>query len=131
MAQDITTYSPLNLQAGSAPLRSLRVTIPAAHAAIPALTPVKYDVNFKIVPATALTDEVVGVTIPGAGSQEGALIGTTVDAADQFAHIYTHGDLFGDMVDFTAMATANSDLKKSSVFAKSGINLTFPAAGQV
>jgi len=131
MAVATTTYTPLEIVAGDADIRSLRVTIPANQAAVPALTPMKLDANYKAVPATALTDKIVGVLIPLDGSQQGALIGTTLDAADQFAHVYTHADLFGSMVDFTAMATANSDLKKSAIFAATGINLVFPAAGQV
>ena len=132
MAENLSTYDPLQIVAGSAPHRSLRVTIPSGQAAIPALTPLKFDLTFKCVPATALTDKIVGVLIPGAGSETDALVGTTLDAgADQFAHVYTHADLFGDMVDYTAMATANDDLKKSSIFAGTGINLVFPAAGQI
>ena len=78
-----------------------------------------------------VTDKIIGVLIPGAGSQNGALIGSTVDASDQPAHLYTHGDFFGDIIDFTAMPTVDNDLKKSAIFIATGINLTFPAAGQV
>lgn len=131
MAVDETSYTPLEIIAGSAEVRSTRVTIPASQAAIPALTPMKYDVNFKAIPATALTDKIIGVLIPMAGSQQGALIGTSVVAADQFAHVYTDAELFGDMIDFTAMPTADNNLKKASIFATTGINLVFPAAGQV
>ena len=131
MAVDETTYTPLEIIAGSADVRSTKVTIPANQAAIPALTPLKYDINFKAIPATALTDTIIGVLIPMAGSQQGALIGTSVNTSDQFAHVYTDAELFGDMINFSAMATANNDLKKASIFATTGINLVFPAAGQV
>ena len=131
MARDSVSYDPLQFIAGSGEIRSTRVTVPAAHAAIPALTPLKRDVNYKAIPATALTDTIIGVVIPGPGSLDGALIGTTVDAADQFIHVYTDIELFGDQVDFTAIAAATDNLKKAGVFDRSGINLVFPDAGQV
>lgn len=131
MSVDSVSYDPLQFVAGSAPHRSLKVTIPAAANAIPALTPMKYDAAFKAIPATALTDKIIGVTIPGPNSQTGALEGIPDSGSDQFAHLYTHIDLFGSMVDYTAMASADNDLKKSSIFVGSGINLVFPAAGQV
>lgn len=130
MPEVLDTYTPLQFVAGDAPHRSMRVTLPANQAVIPGLTPMKFDADFKCVPATALTDKIVGVTVPGVGSAHGTLAGTSLSTQDQLIHVYTHIDLFGDQVNYTAMPTANNNLKKASIFAGTGINLTFSSAGE-
>lgn len=131
MAYESVTYAPLQIFAGESDVRAKAVTIPANQAAIPALTPLKRDANYKAVPATALTDEIIGILVPGQGSVDGALVGTTQKAADQTAYAYTHGDFFASQISFAAIATADNDLKKDALFDQTGINIKFVAAGLV
>jgi hypothetical protein len=125
MARDTASYTPLQILAGDTDLRSKFVVIPANQAAIPALTPLKRDANFKCVPATLITDEIVGIVVPGVGSEPGALVGTTLSAADQTISVYTQGDFWADQVNFTSIPLAVSDATKDAVFDATGITVKF------
>lgn len=129
MAFESVTYAPLQIFAGDADVRAKKVVIPANQAAIPALTPLKRDVNYNAVPATAIADEIIGVLVPGVGSVAGALVGTSMLAADQEAYVYTHADLYADQINWPA--ACDNDLKKDALFDQSGINVKFVAAGLV
>ena len=135
MAVDTATYLPLQIFGGSSEIRSRRVTIPANQAVINALTPMKLNAAFKAIPAVANDDKIIGVTVPGLESQQGALKGTTLKTEDQFLHVYTHADIFADQVDFSLVVTAgklaDTDLKKAAMFSGTGISLVFAKAGQI
>lgn len=125
MAVDSATYAPLQYLAGDADIRTKIVTIPANQASIPALTPLKRDSNYKCVPATNIADEIVGVLVPGPGSDDTGLIGTTLSASDQTASVYTHADLWGDKINFASVTTPASltVFSKNAMFDQSGITL--------
>ena len=125
MARTSTDYTPLQFVAGQTDLNAKVVTIPANQTAIPALTPLKRDANYKCVPATALTDKIVGLLVPGKDSDETALVGTSLSASDQTAYVYTSGDFWGDMVNFASIATADNNLKKDSLFDGTQITIKF------
>lgn len=129
MAYESVTFTPLQIFAGDADVRAKEVLCLANVAAIPALTPLKRDANSKCVPATAITDEIVGITVPGMGSENGALVGKAISATDDLVYVYTAGDFFASQINFASITTADTDAKKDAVFDGTGINIKFVAAG--
>jgi hypothetical protein len=125
MARDTVSYAPLQIVAGDSDIRSKQVVIAANAGAIAALTPLKRDANYKCVLATAITDEIVGILVPGADSTESALTGLATSASDQYAFVYTHGDFFADKINFASITTATDNSKKDAVFDATGINIKF------
>lgn len=127
MAFESVTFTPLHIFAGDSEVRAKEVVIPANQAEIPALTPLKRDSNYKAVPATEITDEIIGVLVPGLTSVAGALVGSPTSTSDRKAYVYTHADLFADAINWPA--ACDNDLKKDALFDQSGINVKFLAAG--
>ena len=131
MARETVNYEPLEFIAGSAPIRSTKVTIPAGHADVLALVPMKRNASFEAIPATALTDKIVGLTIPNVSATKDSFTSITTNVAAQSSHLYTHIDVCSRMVDFSAIAAADTFDKQSSMFDGTGISLVFTDAGQL
>lgn len=131
MAVDSTSYAPLQYVAGDTCLRSKQVTIAASAGAISALAPLKRDASGQCVLATAIADEIVGILVPGIGSEPGALVGIANSGATQAAYVYTQGDFWADQIGWgaTLLALVTTDDKKDQVFDQSGINLKFSGTG--
>lgn len=135
MAYESVSTNPLNIVANDADVRAQTSTFLggtyakeasfAAHTALPGLTPLKRDATTKkLVPATALTDVVIGLSVPGIYSVDptGLVTADTVDpktaveviggvsypaikdslasaASDASLSYFTHGDFFAKAVD--------------------------------
>jgi hypothetical protein len=134
---DKFTYGPIQFIAGDADIRSKDVLCLANAAIIPPLTPMKRDVNNKAIPATAVGDKIIGITVPR-GISAGALVGKPISGTDSFEPMYTHGDFFASMINFlaitaitTATVTDAENVKRDAVFDSTGINIKFVAPGLV
>lgn len=127
MAVDTASYSPLQIIAGDSDIRSKQVSIAASAGAIAALAPLKRDASGQCVLAAAIADEIVGILVPGVGSEPGALVGLANSASIQKAYVYTQGDFWADQIGWgaTLLALVTTDDKKDQVFDQSGINLKF------
>lgn len=134
MAVETHTYNPLNLVAGDAPIRTLRIQIKAGELTVKglsALTPMKLSSSTGLAgPCTTLGDNSVGLLVPDSSSTAETLVGTPKTTASIYWWVYTHIDIFGAKVDFTAISAATSNNKKLVIFVGTGINLVFPLAGQ-
>jgi hypothetical protein len=128
---DKFTYAPLQIIAGDADIRAKDVLCLANAGIIPALTPMKRDAASKAIPATALTDKIIGLTMPRQGSVNGALVGKPISGVDSLEPMYTHGDFYASQINFASIAAAVSDQTKDAIFDSTGINLKFIAAGLV
>lgn len=112
-----------------------------ANLTLPALTPMKRDAaTKKVVPATALTDAVIGLTFPGSLSVDGALVGPlAVRTADAEITLITEAQVFAKNSDNTVdqiywgfyTTTPANDLEKDSVFDRTGITLKFVKPGMI
>ena len=136
MAFETTSYTPLQFIAGDADIRVKDVLTLANVAIIPALTPMKRDANNKAIPATLITDKIIGLTVPRNGSQNAALIGEPISATDTYVPMYTMADIFASQINWANIAaitgvTAADYAKMDQTFDSTGINLKFPSAGQV
>jgi hypothetical protein len=136
MAFETTSYTPLQFIAGDADIRVKDVLTLANAAIIPALTPMKRDANNKAIPATAITDKIIGLTVPRSGSQNAALTGEPISATDTYVPVYTNGDIFASQINWASITaitgvTAADYAKMDQTFDSTGINLKFPSAGQV
>jgi hypothetical protein len=133
MAFESVTTALSQVFAGSTEIRSKKATVPANQAAIPALTPLKRDASFNVIPATLITDEIVGLSVPAKElDANGNLVGTTVSASIQTIFVYTHGDFWQDKINFASFSPAlDTDAKKSALFDATGINIKVALAGQV
>lgn len=135
MAYDSVTHTPLQIIAGDADVRTKTVTALANEAIIPALTPMKRDAAHKAIPATAVTDAIIGITIPRPGSVAGALVGKPISATDSDIELYTSGDFF-DLINWeniTAITgdTAADRLLKDEAFDGTAITIRWPAPGLI
>ena len=125
----MATYLPENTIAGDADIRTKSVLCLANVAAIPAFTPLKRDGSSKCIPATAVGDKIVGITVPGMGSGYGGMVEKTISLTDDYVEVFTHIDIYSSAINFAAITGATTDAIKDAVFDSTGINLVFAAAG--
>jgi len=129
MAVATSTYTPLQIYAGDADIRTKDVLVLANVAAIPAFTPLKRDANNKAIPATAIGDKIIGITLPKPDATYGDLGTLAISAVDTIQPVYTNGDFFANLINFAAITAATTDQAKDAVFDNTGINIKFVATG--
>lgn len=119
MAYTEVTYTPPNVFAGNSDVTVVSGTVPANTAVLP-YAPLKRDANKLLVPATALTDVVIGILMPDTDGN-----GVANTAGTKKVNYYKSGDFWASAVNFTAIAAADTNDKKQSLFDLTGINLRF------
>lgn len=133
MARDSSSYAPLQFLADDADIRAKTTTVLSHAAIIPALTPMKRDAANKLIPATAVGDKIVGLSMPTKTEAE-TLTGWTVLNVDHSGSVYISGSFFADKINFAAVAAITGDtaadrLKKDALFDNTGITINFTGAG--
>ena len=130
MAQNVATLTPENtILSNEIEMKNSLFLANAAE--IPAFTPLKRDANKKLIPATALTDVVVGLSIPYAGSNNVAgLLPMPISAVDVKASYYTKVKVLGSAISWAAyISPPATDQAKQAVFDGTGIEAVFVGAG--
>jgi hypothetical protein len=119
MAYTEVTYTPDHLFAGEIDVVSVPGTVPASTV-IPALAPVKRGSGGTIVPATELTDKIIGVLVP---KTDGSGIASSSDP--QSASFFKSGEFWADKIDFSLIEDATTDALKQALFDGTGITIRF------
>jgi hypothetical protein len=89
----------------------------------------KRDGANKLIPVTAITDEVVGLSVPTSTDGD-TLTGWTTLNADHRGAVYTNGSFFADRINFATISAITGDdaanrLRKDALFDGTGIIIRF------
>jgi hypothetical protein len=103
-------------------------------AAIPAFTPMKRDANKKLIPATAGTDIIVGLTVPMHGSGYIEQLGLPITVTDTLLPIYTEAKVYDGAINWAIITavnptTINTNEKKQACFDFIEVDVIFNTAG--
>lgn len=129
MTNPIATYTPEDVLRG-VDVKTKSILLKATTVVIPALTPLKRDADFKAIPATSITDTVIGLTVPlEPGSGFDGLVGNPISTEDSWVPMYVEADINAAAVNFDFITDADTDLKKDSIFDGTEIILHFDKPG--
>lgn len=127
------TYTP-DTSLASTDIETKTMLVLANVAAIPAFTPMKRDVNKKLIPATSGADTIVGLTVPMHGSGYIEQLGLPISVTDTLLPIYTEAKVYDGAINWAIIAganptTINTNEKKQAAFDLTGVDVIFNTAG--
>ena len=134
----IATYNPLDLHAGSQPVRSVPMTLKANSGAVGAFAPLCFETtNYKLEKVDALADKAtfVGLLAPidpnsaTSGADTNGFFGLADSTSDRVVQVLVAGDFWDDIIPWPGAITTIG--QKQYLVSASSITVQAPKAGQI